>query len=727
MATIEKAPASSAHAFGFGQRLPVILQTEAAECGLVCLAMIAGWHGLRTDLSTLRRRFSVSLKGITLKGLIDVAKVMKFSSRPLKLEMEDLPRLKLPCVLHWDMNHFVVLKEISGKKVEIHDPAVGLRSLTLEEFAKHFTGVALELTPAADFVKRKEEQRFSMFGLMGQVTGLKRGLLQILLMAAALEVTSVVAPFYMQWVIDHALLTADRDLLTVLGLGFILLIVIKAAASAVRTWILTVLSTNLNFQWLGNVFAHLLKLPQEYFEKRHLGDIVSRFGSISTIQKTLTTGFVQAIVDGVLVIGTFVMMFIYSPKLAVIATVAVVIYTLLRWMIYRPLREATTEQIIHAAKQQTHFLETTRGVQSVRLFGRSEERRMGWMNMLVEQFNADLRVQKIANIYQTVNTSLFGIERIIIIWLGALAVLEREFSVGMLFAFIAYKDQFSTRTVGLIDKLFEMHMLRLHGERVADIVLTEAESEYATEEVDIERIEPMIELQNLGFQYSQSDPMVLQGLNVRIQAGECVAIAGASGCGKTTLVKVLLGLLHPSDGQVSIGGVSLKHLGLNNYRKMVGTVMQEDTLFTGSIADNICFFDPMPNQEQIEACAKLASIHAEIMAMPMAYNSLVGDIGSGISGGQKQRILLARALYKKPKILILDEATSHLDITNEKLVNEAVKGMKLTRIIVAHRPETIAMAGRVIMMEQGRIVRDLQVPVVPQGMEAMHPVMAVPA
>ncbi len=727
MTTIEKAPASSAHTFGFGQRLPVILQTEAAECGLVCLAMVAGWHGLRTDLSTLRRRFSVSLKGITLKGLIDVAKAMKFSSRPLKLDMEHLTQLKLPCVLHWDMNHFVVLKEVSGKKVEIHDPAVGLRSLTLDEFAKHFTGVALELTPAADFVKRKEEQRFSMLGLMGQVTGLKRGLLQVMLMAIALEVTSVVAPFYMQWVVDHALLTADRDLLTVLGLGFILLVTIKAAAGAVRTWILTVLSTNLNFQWLGNVFSHLLKLPQEYFEKRHLGDIVSRFGSVSTIQKTLTTGFVQAIVDGILVIGTFIMMFVYSHTLAVIAVVAVAIYGLLRWMIYRPLRDASTEQIIHAAKQQTHFLETTRGVQSVRLFGRSEERRMGWMNMLVEQFNADLRVQKIGNTYQTVNTFLFGVERIIIIWLGALAVLDREFSVGMLFAFIAYKDQFSTRIVGLIDKLFEMHMLRLHGERVADIVLTEAESEYATEEVDIERIEPMIDLQDLGFQYSQTDPMVLQGLNVRIEAGECVAIAGASGCGKTTLVKVLLGLLQPSEGQVSIGGVSLKHLGLNNYRKMVGTVMQEDTLFTGSIADNISFFDPMPQQEQIEACAKLASIHAEIMVMPMGYNSLVGDIGSGISGGQKQRILLARALYKKPKILILDEATSHLDITNEKLVNEAIKGMNLTRIIVAHRPETIAMASRVIMMEQGRIVRDLHVPPVAQGGEAMHPAMAVPA
>ena len=708
----------SGQTFGFGGKMPVILQTEAAECGLVCLAMVAGFHGLLTDLSTLRRRFSVSLKGITMKGLIDVAKAMKFNSRPLKLDMEHVPQLKTPCVLHWDMNHFVVLKELSGKKVTIHDPAVGVRTLSLDEFAKHFTGVALELNPAANFVKAKEQQRFSLVGLMGSVTGLKRGLFQVFLMAIALEITSVVAPFYMQWVVDHALLSADRDLLTVLGLGFIMLVLIKAAGSALRTWILVVLGTNLNFQWLGNVFSHLLKLPQEYFEKRHLGDIVSRFGSISTIQKTLTSGFVQSVVDGILVLGTFSMMFVYSGLLAGIAVTAVLIYTLFRWMMYRPLRSATTEQIIHAAKQETHFLETTRGVQSVRLFGRSEERRMGWMNMLIEQFNADLRVQKISNAYQSANSALFGVERIVIIWLGALAVLNREFSVGMLFAFIAYKEQFSVRVVGLIDKLFELHMLRLHGERVADIVLTEAENDYTAEEIDVERIDPVVDIKGVSFQYSLTDPMVLHDVNLKIEAGECIAIAGTSGCGKTTLVKVLLGLLQPSEGEICVGGSAMKHLGLANYRKMVATVMQDDTLFTGSIADNICFFDPAPVQDQIEACAKLASIHNEIMSMPMGYNSLVGDIGSGISGGQKQRILLARALYKKPKILILDEATSHLDITNEKLVNEAIKSMNLTRIIVAHRPETIAMASRVVVMEKGRIVRDLTVPAMAAVAEA---------
>jgi ATP-binding cassette, subfamily B, bacterial CvaB/MchF/RaxB len=696
--------------FGFGRRVPVILQSEAAECGLACLAMIAGHYGLRTDLATMRRRFSVSLKGATLKNLIELAKALELASRPLKLDLEHLADLRLPCVLHWDMNHFVVLKALSRGKATIHDPAVGERRLSIGALGKHFSGVALELTPAAGFVAREEAQRFSLFGLMGRIVGLKGGMVQVLLLAVALEIATIVAPFYMQWLVDQALVAADRDLITVLGLGFILLVTVQAGIGLFRGWVVTVLSTNLNFQWLGNVFGHLLKLPFEYFEKRHLGDIVSRFGSITTIQKTITTGFVQSIVDGFMVIGTFAMMLLYSVQLGSVALVAVVLYALLRWAVYRPLREATAEQIVHAAKQQTHFLETARGVQGVRLFGRAEERRMGWMNMLAEQFNADLRIQRIGITYQTANTLLFGVERVIIVWLAALAVLERNFSVGMLFAFIAYKDQFSSRIAGLIDKLFELRMLRLHGERVADIVLTEAEQELAADEVDVERVAPEIEIKGLGFRYSSVEPFVLRGIDLKIRAGECIAISGVSGCGKTTLVKLLLGLLQPIEGEISIGGIALKNLGPANYRRMIGTVMQDDILFRGSIADNISFFDPAPSQERIEQCGKLAAIHAEIMASPMGYNTLVGDIGMTLSGGQKQRVLLARALYKQPKILVLDEATSHLDIMNERAVNEAIKDMRLTRIVVAHRPETIAMAGRVIVLDRGKALRDLERP-----------------
>lgn len=696
--------------FWSNQRLPVILQTEAAECGLACLAMVANYWGHKIDIASMRRRFSVSSKGMTLKGLMTMAQGVYLQTRPLKLDMEYLPELKLPCVLHWDMNHFVVLKSVSATHAVVHDPSVGKRRLTLAEISKHFTGVALELTPTSEFRKKNEIQDYSLLSLMGRVIGLKRGITQLLLLGLALQVCSLVSPFYMQWLVDEALLAADRDLITVLGCGFLLLIFVQTSIEAVRSWMTTVLSTNLNFQWLINAFAHLMRLPLPYFEKRHTGDIVSRFGSIQTIQRSLTKQFVEGVIDGILVISTFIMMLLYSVTLALVTLAAVVLYIVLRWTIFRAIREATSEQIIHAAKQQTHFMESIRGVQSVRLFSRAEERKSTWMNALADQFNADLRIAKLTVSYQTLNNFLFGTERVIVIWIAAFAVLDQKFSVGMLFAFISYKDQFSQRMSSLVDKFFELRMMKLHGERVADIVMTDAEEETQIVEIEVDAITPRIEIRNLAFRYADSEPFVLKDLNLIIPAGQCIAITGPSGCGKTTLMKLILGLLEPTDGEILIGeenkALTLKQIGMANFRQLLGVVMQDDHLFAGSISDNICFFDPVPNQEQIVSCAKLAAIHAEINAMPMAFNTLIGDIGMGLSGGQVQRILLARALYKNPKLLILDEATSHLDVWNEQAVNVAIKQIQLTRIVVAHRPETIAMAQRVVVLHHGTVVQD---------------------
>jgi ATP-binding cassette subfamily B protein RaxB len=639
-----------------------------------------------------------------------MASGLSLQARPLKLDLQHLVELKLPCILHWDLNHFVVLKSVSAKYVVVHDPAIGERRLTMGQFTKHFTGIALELTPTAQFSRKEERRQFSLFSLMGRVVGLRRSLLQILLLGLTLQVCALIAPFYMQWIVDEAVLAYDRDLITVLGCGFLLLVLLQTTISAVRSWVTTVLSTSLNLQWLGNAFVHLLKLPLPYFEKRHTGDIVSRFGSIQQIQTSLTTQFVEGIIDGVLVLGTLVMMLLYSIKLAAVACVAVLLYALLRMSIFYPLRDANSEEIIHSAKQQSHFMETVRGIQSIRLFGRSEERRSTWMNSLTDEFNAQLRIAKLAISYQTANTLLFSGERVIVIWLAALAVLGNEFSVGMVFAFISYKDQFSQRMASLIDKLFELRMMRLHGERVADIVLAEAEHDVDIAEVDASQITPSIEIKNLSFRYSDSEPEVIRELDLSIPAGQCIAITGPSGCGKTTLMKLLLGLLTPTKGEIRVGGVPLSALGLSNYRHLLGTVMQDDTLFAGSIADNISFFDPMVDMQRVYRCAELAAVAPEIADMPMAFNTLIGDIGTGLSGGQKQRILLARALYKNPKILVLDEATSHLDVWNEQAVNQAIQKIPLTRLIVAHRPETIQMAERVIVLHNGQINQDVRKP-----------------
>nr|WP_280156656.1 peptidase domain-containing ABC transporter [Piscinibacter sp. XHJ-5] len=668
--------------------------------------MVAAQHGFDTDLPTLRQRFQLSLKGATMMDLTRIAGEMQLNPRALRAEMEHLPQLQLPCVLHWDLNHFVVLADVRHGKAIVHDPARGVRTLTMDELSKHFTGVVLELTPAADFQPRVERQSVTLRQLLGRVTGLKRSLGQIFALAVALEVFMLLSPFFMQWVVDGVLVSADRDLLVTLGIGFGLLVFIQVATGAIRSWAVLYLSATLNLQWLSNVFAHLMRLPVSWFEKRHTGDVMSRFGAVQQIQQTLTTSFIEAVLDGLLVVLTFAMMWVYSGTLTAIALGCVGAYALLRWAFFRPLREATEEAIIHDAKKASHFLESLRGVQSIKLFNRQADRQARFMNLVVDAMNANIATRKLDLMFGVLHKLVFGLERVAVIWVGALLVLDRSFSVGMLFAFFAYKEQFALRVSGLIDKAVELKMLKLQGERLADIVLSTPETEVLVAPRSDQSAR--LELRNVGFRYSDTEPAVLNGVNLVIEPGESVAISGPSGCGKTTLLKLMLGIHEPQVGEVRVGGTPLAHLGLKTWRDMIGTVMQDDQLFAGSIIDNICFFDAQPDLAWVEECAKVASVHEEIQAMPMGYHTLIGDMGTSISGGQKQRLLLARALYKRPKILLLDEATSALDVDRERLVNQAVRQLELTRVIVAHRPETIASANRVIVLHEGKVAQDLR-------------------
>ena len=690
-----------------GRSLPLVLQTEAAECGLACLAMVAGFHGLRTDLATLRGRFSLSLKGANLVQLTRWADSLKLCSRAVRIELDEIAALATPCILHWDMKHFVVLKKTDREGMLIHDPAAGARHIRYAEVGAHFTGVALELTPAADFQSADEQRKVSVRRLMGKVDGLPAAFATVLAMSIALEIFALVSPMFNQWVVDEVLVSADRSLLNVLVLGFALMLVTQTAVSMARGWTIMYLSTHLNLQWSANTFSHLLRLPLAWFEKRHLGDIVSRFNSIGVIQRTLTTGFVAALLDGLMAAATLAMMLFYSSAMALIVLAAVAGYVLLRVFAYRPLREAGQEGLVLAAREQSCFLETIRAVQAIKLFGRELDRRARWLNLAVDTLNRGVCTQKLMLWFGISNTFVFGLENLLVFWFGARMVMDGVFTVGMLLAFVAYGGQFCGRMSSLIDKFVEFKMLSLHGERLADIAL-EAPEQEVLHEISIDHLVPHIELVDVGFRYSDGEPWVVRHVSLTVAAGETLALVGPSGCGKTTLVKLMLGLLTPCEGEVRYGGVPIKQLGYRAYRQAVAVVMQADHLLAGSLAENISFFDPDASQERIEDCARLAALHDDIVAMPMGYYTLTGDMGTTLSGGQKQRLLLARALYKTPKVLVLDEATSHLDVPCERTVNAAIGGLAITRICVAHRPETIAMAQRVIRVANG--TTELQAP-----------------
>jgi len=691
--------------FSWKRRLPVVRQSQAAECGLACVGMIANYYGHEIDMVSLRRRFSTSLKGATLADVITVAQRLDLTARALRLEVEELSKLKCPCILHWDMNHFVVLKKADQNKITIHDPAKGIRVVPLKEISQSFTGVALELVPTSTFVAKKEKESISMLRLIGSVTGIKSAFTQILILSVSLEFFGILGPFFMQWVMDLVLVSADHSLLTLLGVGFIMIAIFQNLISALRSWVTTWFSSLLSVQWTTNICRHLLKLPLSYFESRHVGDILSRFGSVGSIQDTLTSRFISTVLDGIMSLVTLVMLFIYNAQLAWLVIGLLAAYAIIRFSSYRSLRQAREDQIISSAKTQSSLLETLRGIQAVKTNNKQNTRLSTYMNYLVDTTNKGVNIQKLNIGYGTLQGMISSVGRVALVWLAANQVMEGNFSAGMLTAFISFSDQFISRASGLINSVIDFRMLRLHGERLADIALSETEPE--TDSVIVPRknddSDGDIVMEGLRFRYAETEPWVINGINLTIKAGESVAIIGPSGQGKTTLAKVILGLLHPQEGTISVGKHNIAQAGLQQHRERIGCVMQDDILFSGSIADNISFFAEEPDHEKIHRVAQMAQIHNDIMQMPMNYQSLVGDMGSFLSGGQIQRILLARALYRDPEILVLDEATSHLDVNNESLINSAIKTMNITRIIVAHRPETIRSADRIIVLNQGNI------------------------
>lgn len=692
--------------FSDRRQLPVIHQTEMAECGLACLAMVSGYYGHHFDLVTLRRRFPVSLKGATLKSLMDTADGLNLTPRALTLELEQLTEVQTPAILHWDMNHFVVLQKAGKRGITIHDPARGRQDVDWQAASRHFTGIALELMPTKDFEVKNEKLSMRLTDFWDRITGFKRALLQIFILSFALQIFALGSPFYMQLVVDDAIVSHDQELLTVLALGFFLLMLIEVTTRAFRSYVILVISNTLNIQMANNLFRHLVRLPMAYFENRHMGDTVSRFGSLESVRDLLTTGFVEAMVDGVMSLILVALLFLYSPKLAAIVLVTVFIFLAVRLALFRPFRNLNEEAIVAAASEQSNFMETVRGMQSIKLFGKEVDRQTLWQNRYADLINTGIRLGKFRIGFDTANGLLFGLENIVVIYLGANLVLENALTVGMLYAFVSYKRQFTEKANTLVDKLIEFKMIRLHLERIADIAKTPVETGLVSRgfnQQKQQRLAGQLELQNISYRYSPNDPFLFQRLNLEIKAGEVIAIVGQSGCGKTTFLKIMLGLLQPNEGELLVDGQSLEKIGLRDYRSQIAAVMQNDQLMSGSIAENISFFDPEPDNHAIEQCAQSACIDQDIQAMPMGFDSLVGDMGTTLSGGQKQRLLLARALYQKPKILFLDEATSHLDSTTEQSVNSNLRQLDTTRVMIAHREATINMADRIVVLQGGQI------------------------
>lgn len=685
-------------AIGLVKRNTLVQQTEAAECGLACLAMICRHYGKPVDLISLRHQYARSSRGTTLTGLSAIAQQLGLATRPLSLDLDELAALQLPCVLHWEFNHFVVLVRVSRRRITLHDPASGRRYLTRKAFSNGFTGVALEAWPDSHFTATAVRHLFSPGKLLRGVHGLKAALAKIFCLSLVLESINLLLPVGTQWVMDHAIPASDRGLLTLICLALLLFILLQGAVSMVRAWSSLVLGTLINVQWQSKLFTHLLRLPLDYFARRKLGDIQARFASLDALRSTFTASIVGAMMDSIMVVGVLVMMLLYGGWLTAAVMAFVLIYVLIRLVSYPYYRALSEEMLIKEARASSFFMETLFGIGTVKMQGMTTRRAEHWLNLHIDSINTGIRVTKVEMLLGGINTLMVACDNVVILWLGTRLVMDNQMTIGMFVAFGVFRSQFSDRVRSLIDFLLQLRMTSLHNERIADIALHRPEPRRS----DIPYravLQPLtLHVHALCYGYDGDSPSVLHNLTFTLVAGESVAVVGPSGCGKTTLMKVLCGLIQPDSGRIEVDGIDIQQLGINNYQKRIASVMQDDKLFAGSIRQNICAFSEEVDETWMVTCARMSALHEVIDALPMRYETLVGELGEGLSGGQKQRLFIARALYKKPGLLFMDEATSALDAESERQVNAAIKQLRITRLIIAHRHTTIASADRVIVL-----------------------------
>ena len=684
----------------FKQRasLPMILQDEVAECGHACIAMISNYWGHQIDLLHLRQHFPTNARGVTLEYMHDILEHLGFTSRALRIDLEDLHDLRHPVILHWNMNHFVVLKRAKKKYAILHDPAVGVRRCSWTQMSQSFTGIVLDIEKNTSFTHIHEENKLRLSDFIFPVRHIKKNMLLLFSLSCILELFNLMNPLFLQYMSDQIHHAFDLRTLLTMAMGILILMSINTLTDYTRRRFILYLSTQLTEALTSHTVQHVLSLPLSFFERRHTGDLLSKFQSIHQIQQTISTDVINTMMDGLLVLVYSSILYLYSPRLTGIVILSLILQLLLRWGSYRTIKQETARSLHCHAKVSAFFLETFQAIRPLKAFLKEKVRHTMWRHLHINALNANIQVAKKNMRYQVMQQLLCNTEYLALLCLGAHGVMTNQLSMGMLMACLGYRLLLTNKASACIQKIFDYQLLSVAINRVSDLLLQKSEDTRAPV-IANDSIQGAIQIKNLSFQYTPNSPFIIQGLNITIQAREKVAIVGASGCGKSTLLKIIMGLLPYTSGEICIDHRPMPSFHLKSYRQLFASVMQDDVLLSGSILENITFFHQAHDRTHVEHVARIANIHDTILQLPMGYDTPVGELGSQLSGGQKQRLLLARALYTNPKILILDEASSHLDAPNERQINHALARLNITQIIVAHREETINMADRVILLQ----------------------------
>ena len=678
------------------RKVPVILQQERAECGLACLAMIAAYFGRRSDLHALRKQCADCGVGASIQTLLKIARHLQLIARPVRLSLSELPALALPAVLHWRMNHFVVLVRVKRRSFVIHDPATGRRTVDWAEFDQSFTGVALETVRARHFRPRNDCQRMTLTTYVGSFRHLYRYLALIFILSLVTQGLALVPSIASQIIIDEVVLGQDRAwLYRALG-GLAIIMLTATLLEGLRGWTSLYAGTKLTADSTVCIIDHLLNLPAVFIGRRHLGDLMSRLESLGPIRQALAEDGVNAIVQLLILLSTALIMFLYSPWLTAVSVAGLSLTLVLILSLLPHARRLSEQTLIHQAAQNSSLVESLKGYETVFGLGLSAVRRLHWQQNFHAATNARAAQGTLA-VFQTAASGVIGTaEQAAFLAIGVAGVLNKELTLGVLFAFIVLRGRFSAAALALTGLLQRFSLLKVHIDRLSDIVLQKPLPDDPPGAIT-SRLDGSLRVSNLAFCYDQVTPVIVN-FHCDIEAGANVVITGPSGCGKTTLLRILAGQLEFSSGQILVDGVERSLWNQQVLRDQCAVVLQNDCLFQGTIAANICAFSATPDLARIRAAAIEADIWTDIQRLPMQTETLLGDSGIALSGGQIQRLALARALYRKPRMLFLDEATSHLDVATEKRVLRNIGNSDMTLVSVAHRPDAIALAGQVISL-----------------------------
>ncbi len=675
-------------------------QPAPADSGLSCLLLCSWKLGNKLDPIALRTKFAHA-RGPSPAQLVTMAAGMDLLARPVRCELSALPTLSLPAILQWGQNRFVVLDKLAGLAgAKIFDPANGWKKITADELDRNFSGIAIEISPMAKFRKREEKVVLSPFSLLSWSRQNVGNLTRVLILSILVQVYTIFGPLYSRIIIDEVVPNNDLDLLNVLLLGFCLLALFNAGVGLLRDLALQQFSALMGWDMTRRLFRQMIRLPLPWFQTRTTADVLQKFASMDAIKNLFISTLTSVIVDGFLTIASFTMLMVFTPILAVAALAMVAVYVLIRLMAVPINKRLQSRSIDADIIDRGNRMDTVRAIQTIKAMANEDAREANWTGKFAENVQTTLDSNAAQTVFTSMQTTVTALAGIVIFYIGARQVLDNHLTIGMLTASLAYQGQFTSRAGSLFEKYIAWRMMDVHLSRVADIALAEPEANLDKPLGDLSRIRGEIELKGVSFRYSQSDLLVLNDISLVIKAGEHVALTGRSGIGKSTLVKIICGLYAPTQGSVLLDGKPISHWGPRMVRNAIGTVLQNDELLFGSIAENVAFFDAEMNLDRVWSCLEAAGIRDEIERMPLREHTFVGDWGMALSGGQKQRIFLARALYKQPRLLILDEATSHLDVVRESGILKMLRELNMTVVLVAHRPETIAAADRVLTLTE---------------------------